>query len=161
MVSLLPSATDMLCYVADPSWLVGRSHECDYPPVPALLSAPMLTAARVRFESSRQMHESVNNSLSQGKGLYTYVPGTHLKPTHSSTYVYPFRLDAELLQSLAPDVVLTQSLCEVCSVDLAVVERTCSRLQPQPMVLSFNPFSLEHVLQVCYKRTLCNVQCTM
>lgn len=58
------------------------------------------------------------------------------------------RLDAALLQSLQPDVVLTQSLCEVCSVDLAVVERTCSQLNPQPTVLSFNPFSLEHVLQV-------------
>ena len=87
VVSLLPSATDMLCFVADPTWLVGRSHECDYPP--AVQTLPILTAARVRFESSRQMHESVNNSLSQGKGLYTYAPAHRCSCTDSHTCCTP------------------------------------------------------------------------
>lgn len=124
VVSLLPSATDMICCIGGAHLMVGRSHECDWPH--EITDRPVLTAAVTKFESSRQMHDAVNQSLAQGKGLYT--------------------LDAELLAELKPDVVLTQSLCEVCSVDLCVVERVAANLQPRPKVLSFNPFNLDQVM---------------
>ena len=73
VVSLLPSATEVLVasseQIDEDQALVGRSHECDYPPF--VLSRPILTAAKNKFESCSQMNEAVCNSLQAGDGLYT------------------------------------------------------------------------------------------
>ena len=73
VVSLLPSATEVLVAsseeIDEDHALVGRSHECDYPPF--VLSRPVLTAAKNEFESCSQMNEAVCNSLQAGEGLYT------------------------------------------------------------------------------------------
>lgn len=69
VVSFLPSATEILCYIGGEALLVGRSHECDYPP--SIRDRPALTAAVNAFESSRQMHDVVSQTLEKGDGLYT------------------------------------------------------------------------------------------
>lgn len=82
--------------------LVGRSHECDFPTTARVQSLPVLTAPRTAFTSSADTHDQVRQALADAASLY--------------------HLDAELLAALAPDVILTQSTCKVCSIDLATVE---------------------------------------
>ncbi|GAX77617.1 hypothetical protein CEUSTIGMA_g5061.t1 [Chlamydomonas eustigma] len=125
---LLPSATETLAYIGGFHLLVARSHECDYPPS----DTPVLTGATNAFESSRQMHEAVTQGMEEthGNGLYT--------------------INAELLRSLEPDVILTQSLCSVCSIDANVVARIVRDMPPpRPVVVSMNPYSLEEVIADC------------
>lgn len=125
VVSLLPSATELVCAAGGEGFLVGRSHECDYPP--SIRDRPILTAAKNKFESMSQMNDAVTASLGAGEGLYT--------------------VDQELLLRLNPDVIVTQSLCEVCSVDLALVERICAKALPSANIISLNPFTIEEVLE--------------
>ena len=91
VVSLLPSATEVVAAAGGGEWLVGRSHECDYPQ--NLESLPALTSATNEFLSSAQMNDAVAMSLERGDGLYA--------------------LDSDLLQELSPDVIVTQDLCAV------------------------------------------------
>lgn len=138
VVSLLPSATEMLLAIVGPAAvdgtgpvaLVGRSHECDWPASPALNHVPVLTAARGAFTSSAEVDQRVREQLATGESLYT--------------------LDADLLRMLAPDVVLTQDLCAVCSIDLNAVRRVVDQVardgSRQPKVLSFNPQTVDGVL---------------
>ena len=60
-----------------------------------------------------------------------------------------YTVDAALMQELAPTVIVTQSLCDVCSVDMRLVERLCGSLAPRPQIISLNPFSLDEVLADC------------
>ncbi|KAE8884521.1 hypothetical protein PF005_g15447 [Phytophthora fragariae] len=110
VVSLLPSATENVCAllsacVSSPSspvpQLVGRSHECDFPADASVQQLPVLTAARTAFTSSADTHSQVREALSSASSLY--------------------HLDAARLAALRPDVILTQSSCKVCSIDLASV----------------------------------------
>lgn len=123
VVSLLPSATENVCALLEfcatarsggaklnsplPQ-LVGRSHECDYPSTPDVQSLPVLTAARTAFTSSADTHNQVRQALQEAASLY--------------------HLDAAKLSALAPDVILTQSTCKVCSIDLATVEASLDPL---------------------------------
>jgi ABC-type Fe3+-hydroxamate transport system substrate-binding protein len=78
------------------------------------------------------MHEAVTQGMvdTSGSGLYT--------------------IDAELLSSLKPDVILTQSLCSVCSIDANVVAQIVRKMTPpRPVVVSMNPFSVEEVIADC------------
>jgi ABC-type Fe3+-hydroxamate transport system substrate-binding protein len=77
------------------------------------------------------MNDAVTASLEQGQGLYT--------------------VDSDLMQQLKPDVIVTQSLCEVCSVDLRLVEKLCGDMQPRPQIISLNPFTLEEVMDDCLR----------
>ena len=129
VVSLLPSATEVLASLGAEDLLVGRSHECDWPP--SILDRPALTAQRQRepiaaANESRAIDETVRASLAAGQSLYT--------------------LDETLLAELAPDVILTQDLCEVCSIDLPTVERVAARLPSRPTVVQLHPTSLFDVL---------------
>ena len=108
---------------------MGRSHECNYPQ--AVEALPALTAARTPFENSRQMHEAVIQTLQAGDGLYS--------------------VDAKRLEQLKPDVIVTQSLCAVCSVDFNLVRRIAGSFKKPPMVVDLNPQSLEEVLEGCTK----------
>ncbi|KAG7379693.1 hypothetical protein PHYBOEH_011812 [Phytophthora boehmeriae] len=116
IVSLLPSATENLCALLDvcrarraasgcsdplPE-LVGRSHECDYPTDASIQQLPVLTAARTAFTSSADTHKQVREALSSAESLY--------------------HLDTAQLAALRPDVIVTQSSCKVCSIDLNSVQ---------------------------------------
>jgi len=134
VVSLLPSATEsLLAITGSPensrARLVGRSHECDYPPSSALEAVPVLTTAKTRFESSAQIDQAVSAQLATGESLYD--------------------LDVERLAALRPDVIITQDLCKVCSIDLRSVRRAVDWMSPPPKgprVLSLNPMTVEAVL---------------
>jgi len=73
-------------------------------------------------------HELASSqALSEGKGLYN--------------------LDAAKLAELRPDVILTQDICNVCSIDLAAVQRTASKMNPPPKIVSLDPGGLKDVLR--------------
>ncbi len=140
IVSLLPSATEMLFAIGAGDLLVGRSHECDWPPAavaPALQATPVLTRARIAHTAAATAEEAhaidsaaidaqVRAALSTGESLY--------------------ELDEALLAALRPDVILTQDLCSVCSIDLRSVQRVAATLPHPPRVVSLNPCTLWQVL---------------
>ena len=143
VVSFLPSATEILYLLEQEAGslhggigrssheayngiLVGRSHECDYPT--QLSHLPVLTMSRLSHTTdSLNIHKQVQQSLK----------------THSSLY----EIAETKLQALRPDIILTQNLCDVCSVDLDSVERVILRMSPRPRVLNLEPSSLAGVWQ--------------
>ncbi len=114
--SLLPSATEIVGTLGLTDSLVGRSAECDWPP--DVRSLPVVTAARVDTEAlgSLEIDRAVRDALADGRSLYA--------------------LDEELIEELAPDVILTQDLCAVCAVSSDDVNRLCG---VDAAVLSFDP----------------------
>ncbi|KFM25188.1 hypothetical protein F751_6143 [Auxenochlorella protothecoides] len=137
VVSLLPSATEIVTKVilaqgpAPTVQLVGKSHECDYGPT-SLAGLPILTAARTNFTTSADVDEQVRTSLAAGESLYS--------------------VDRDLLRSLKPDVVLTQSLCKVCSVDFRTVQAAVAEMQPPPILVDLSPQNLWEVLDDLTRR---------
>lgn len=128
VVSLLPSATEIMALIGGEPLLVARSHECDFPePVRHL---PALTGQRTAYNpgsgvSAARIDAQVRELSAAGQPLYT--------------------LDEEALAQLKPDLILTQDLCSVCSIDLEAVRRVADGLSPRPEVLSLNPDSVEAV----------------
>lgn len=122
VISLLPSATELLCAVGAETFLVGRSHECDWPP--SITDRPILTGQRTsNSASSAEIDAEVRElAASDASSLYT--------------------LDVEQLKDLAPDLIITQDLCDVCSIDLNTVRRVAADMDPQPDILSLNPQTL-------------------
>ena len=107
LVSLLPSATEILVQLGLEESLVGVSHECDYPMSVKFL--PNLTSTRINpSSSSPDIHKSV------------------LEVMKNSVSVYD--LDLELLKSLNPDFIVTQDLCDVCAVSFSQVEEACQEI---------------------------------
>ena len=105
IVSLLPSATEIVCAVGLRDALVGRSHECDFPP--GVEALPALCEPKVPIHgASAAIDREVRKLVADGLSVY--------------------RVDAERLRALAPDVIVTQTQCEVCAVSEAdVVAATC------------------------------------
>ncbi|ATZ23242.1 cobalamin-binding protein [Streptomyces lavendulae] len=128
IVSLLPAATDMLAELGLTADLVGRTHECDWPPR-EVEGVPVVTRAQFTAEelSSREISDAVGGAAHSGSSLYT--------------------LDTGALAALAPDVVLTQDLCDVCAVSYAAVSRAVRLLDADSRVLSLEPRTLDDVLE--------------
>lgn len=124
IVSLLPSATEIIALLGAQHLLVGRSHECDFPP--SVRQLPILTVQRTHAESSAEIDRQVREALHSHQSLYS--------------------LDEVKLASLEPDLILTQDLCEVCSIDLTAVRRIAAQRRPVPSVLSLNPTTIEGVI---------------
>lgn len=129
IVSLLPSATETLCAVGGEHLLVGRSHECDHPS--SIAHLPVLTAQKTTGRTSAEIDEQVRAALSSDAAS-----------TGSASL---YSLDVDLFRSLQPDLILTQDLCDVCSIDLHTVRAVAASLQPQPNILSLNPHTLDDV----------------
>jgi iron complex transport system substrate-binding protein len=127
IVSLIPSATEIVGAPGLAVDLVGRSHECDYPP--GVERLPVCTAPKFPAEgTSYEIDERVKAILAEGLSVY--------------------RVDAELLRELRPDVVVTQSQCEVCAVSLREVERAvCEWIGSRPVIVSLEPSFLGDVLR--------------
>lgn len=124
VASVLPSATEMLCFIGGSDLLIARSHEDNFPP--NITHLPVLTGQKTTFTTAKEVDSQVAAALASGESLYT--------------------LDAALLKSLAPDVILTQDICSVCAIDLPTVQRVASSLSPPPAVVSLNPENLQDVL---------------
>lgn len=126
VASLLPSATEMVHFAGATEMLVGVTHECDYPP--GVEKLPHLTNSLIDSESmsSAEIDAAVGHSLTDENSIYA--------------------LDAELLDELSPDLVVTQGLCEVCSVSLNLVEWVAEGLTRKPEIFSTDPTSLREVL---------------
>lgn len=125
VVSLIASATEIVAALGFGKQLVGRSHECDFPP--AVVGLPVCSSSKVDVKaSSRGIDAQVRTLVEQALSVY--------------------RVDEALLDNLAPDVIITQSQCEVCAVSLADVEQAVGKLvSSKPDVVSLEPMDLADV----------------
>jgi iron complex transport system substrate-binding protein len=122
IVSLIASATEIVCALGCEDQLVGRSHECDYPPTVRRL--PVCTGPRFDVHgSSADIDRRVKDVLRDALSVY--------------------RVDVDRLKELRPDVIVTQSQCEVCAVSLRDVEQAvCGWSDARPRVVSLEPNAL-------------------
>jgi iron complex transport system substrate-binding protein len=126
VASLLPSATEMVHFCGAGDALVGVTHECDYPD--GVEKLPYLTSSRIDGHdmTSAEIDAAVEEHLTEAGSIYA--------------------LDARLLAELAPDLIVTQSLCDVCAVSMDLLGDALARLNYEPEVISLNPTSLREVL---------------
>jgi len=126
IVSLLPSATEIVCALGLEDRLVGVTHECDYPP--SVQSLPRVTRTVVPADAaSREIDRLVSEQLKTTKALY--------------------QLDLPLLKELQPDVIVTQSLCDVCAVAPNEVQAALTQLPGTPRVVNLEPQSLDGLFE--------------
>ncbi len=124
IVSLIASATEILDALGQTPFMVGRSHECDFPP--EIASLPVCT--RPLFDvsgSSSEIDALVKSTLGSQLSIYEVFP--------------------DLLQQLNPTHILTQIQCEVCAVSLADVQRSLATLGLDPAIVALQPNSLEDI----------------
>ena len=125
IVSLISSATEMVDALGALPWLVGRSHECDYPE--AVRELPVCTAPRFAVDGdSREIDRLVKQTRAQAISVYQVFD--------------------DVLERLQPTHILTQMHCEVCAVSLRDVERSvAARLPGRPRIVSLQPNSLPDI----------------
>ncbi|GIW97340.1 MAG: cobalamin-binding protein [Pirellulaceae bacterium] len=122
IVSLFPAATEIICAAGLGDQLIGVSHLCDYPP--RVRGLPKVTQARLPGGlSSAEVDSYVREHAAEGL----------------------FTLDVERLLTLAPDTIISQSLCDLCAVPDHVVREACSQLTPRPRVLTLSPHRIDEV----------------
>lgn len=126
IVSLLPSATEIVCRLGLQDALVGVTHECDHPP--GVADKPRLTASRISHQtmSSVEIDHAVRSQLDGHGSIYD--------------------LDEPRLRALAPDLILTQELCDVCAVSYRIVEQAARRLDTDTAVVSLEPNTISDIL---------------
>jgi len=126
IVSLLPSATEIVAALGAQDRLVGRSHECDYPAGVAAL--PICTRPRLdSAASSRDIDQAVKSSLKDALAIYEVL--------------------TDKLRTLAPDIIVTQDQCDVCAVALADVEAALAEWSGQDVSLvTLHPTDLDAAL---------------
>jgi len=129
IVSLLPSATEIVCALGLQDRLVAVTHECDFP-ADALAAVPRVTSNLLPEEvrRSEEIDAAVRAAVSGGHGLYA--------------------LDEAMLAELEPDLILTQELCDVCAVAYPRVVEAARMAGggSAPMIVSLEPHSLTDVL---------------
>jgi iron complex transport system substrate-binding protein len=125
VVSVLPSATEIVWALGHGPDLVGRSAECDFPPAVAALPIVMRPKTWDAAQPSSVIDARVQRVRRRRESLY--------------------ELDIDLLRSLEPDVLLTQDLCGVCSVTDAEVAAACAKADVAPLIVSLTPRTLSDV----------------
>ncbi len=122
IVSLIASATEIVCALGYEDQLVGRSHECDYPP--SVTRLPVCTEPKFNTAgTSYEIDQRVKNILADALSVY--------------------RVQADKLKVLQPDIIVTQSHREVCAVSLRDVEQAlCSWIDSRPQLVSLEPHAL-------------------
>lgn len=125
VISLLPSATEIVCALGLEQTLVGRSHECDFPHRVERL--PICTAPKVSGADTRTIHHSISAILEHDLSVYS--------------------VDGELLRALQPTHIVTQVQCEVCAVSLQDVEAAIAEWTDTapPRIVALNPQSLDDI----------------
>jgi iron complex transport system substrate-binding protein len=125
VVSLLPAATEIVCALGCGERLVGRSHECDHPPMVGQL--PFCTEPRIPLDGpGAAIDRRINTLVQEGLSIY--------------------RVDADQLRSLNPDLILTQTHCAVCAVsERDVAEALYLWADSRPALLSLAPNTLADV----------------
>jgi len=125
ILSLLPSATEIVYALGLGDNLVGVSHECDYPP--EVKTKPVISTSDLSSTlRSAEVHGVVN---------------AHHHPTHSL-----YRIDEELLRQIDPEVILTQELCSVCAIPVAQVRESARILAGPRRIVSLEPNNLRQIL---------------
>ena len=126
IVSLLPSATEIICRLGLRNQLVGVSHECDYPT--SVIDLPRVTRSLIPSEAtSRSIDGQVRERLTTEHALYT--------------------LELQLLEELNPDLIVTQTLCNVCAVAEEEVRAATRSLSGFPRVINLEPTCLDDVFE--------------
>lgn len=125
IVSLIPSATEIVAALGLTDAIVGRSHECDYPP--EILDRPVCTLARLNSgASSAKIHQDVTQLLQSALSIY--------------------QIKTDVLEQLQPTHIITQDQCDVCAVSLKEVEAAVANLtHSQPQIISLQPNVLADV----------------
>jgi len=125
IVSFLPSGTEMVCALGLESSLVGISHECDYPE--AVRSKPVVVRSAIPTQAMTplEIDRAVSERLRSGSSLYM--------------------VDEELLRRLAPDLIVTQDLCQVCAPSGNEAAQAIQALDHTPTVLYLTPKSLSDI----------------
>jgi iron complex transport system substrate-binding protein len=126
IVSLLPSATEIVFALGLGDELVGVTHECDYPPEARDLPVVTRSVHDLSGASSHHIHGLVEESMRSHTALY--------------------ELDEAALAAAKPDLILTQELCRVCAVGYEQVNEVARRLEGEVTVLSLEPVSVEGIL---------------
>ncbi|MBA2392543.1 MAG: cobalamin-binding protein [Ktedonobacteraceae bacterium] len=135
IISLLASATEIIAELGCLEQMVGRSHECDYPP--EILHLPIVSTTQIDINASSEQIDAQIKQLVEQKDV---VRGDAFKAL--SIYA----LDVNLLQQLQPDVIFTQTQCEVCAVSERDVMQAIQHLtELQPRVVSLTPYQLSDV----------------
>ena len=125
IVSLLPSATEIIGALGLEDELVGVTHECDHPPFARAL--PKVTNTLIRTDaSSAEIDRLVREKLDGKSALYT--------------------LNMDELERLRPDLIVTQALCDVCAVAESEVKNAACTLPGMPRVINLEPETLDEVL---------------
>jgi|SRR5581483_1595179 len=127
IVSFLPSATEMVCVLGLAEKLVGLTHECDYPT--SIKGKPVVVRSAVPIAqlSKPEIDAAVSERLSAGLSVY--------------------QVDEVLLKSLAPDLILTQDLCQVCAPSGNEVTQALNALPNKPEILWLTPRTLAEIAE--------------
>ena len=121
IVSFLPSATEIACALGLTDSLVGITHECDYPAEIKTKPVVVRNALPIETMSQSEIDRAVAERMRAGQSLY--------------------QIDEELLRQLAPDLILTQDLCQVCAPSGNEVSQVLKALPHAPRVLWLTPQS--------------------
>ncbi|MGK7926004.1 MAG: cobalamin-binding protein [Spirulina sp.] len=125
IISLLPAATELVAALGLTQYLVGRSHECDYPP--EVQNLPICTTARLNsYKSSGEIDMDVKELVKNALSIY--------------------EVDADAIVQLKPTHIVTQDQCDVCAVSVGEVEGAIAKLtQIEPQIISLQPNTLREV----------------
>jgi iron complex transport system substrate-binding protein len=124
--SLLPGATEIAYALGLGEQIVGVTHECDYPADAKQKAVMVHSAIDAQRMNGSEIDRKVGELLQAGKGLY--------------------HIDDRAFGAAAPDIILTQGLCEVCALDYNEVVKAADRLPHRPEIISLNPHSLNELL---------------
>jgi len=124
VVSLLPAATEIVAALGALGRLVGVSHECDFPP--EVRSLPRVTRTRV---DPAMPSAAIDRAMAEAK----------------RTGISPVEVDVNLMAHLRPDVLIGQSVCDVCAVGEGELARVVATLMPTPWVVTLHAHTLDQV----------------
>jgi iron complex transport system substrate-binding protein len=125
IVSFLPSATEMVCALGLGEQLIGVTHACDYPPEIKGKRIVVRSAIPIESISQSEIDSAVTQMLRNGQSLY--------------------RVDETLMREIAPDLIVTQDLCQVCAPSGNEVSQLLAALPCKPQILWLTPKCLEEI----------------